>query len=133
MRAALPEGDIARGFAGRGLARRMQGLKKSDKCGRFRRTQILPVRRHVAASLDYLADELVLGEPHGNAVERRTPLTAELPERMAIAALFGLKDESSLPLKRGGAMQKLFRHRITAPCAHVRTPRCISGKMRERA
>ena len=39
----------------------MQRSEKCDQRGRFRRTQILAIRRHVAAALDHLADELVLG------------------------------------------------------------------------
>src|ERR1700740_209127 len=100
----------------------MKGLEKCYERGRLCRTQIFPVRRHIATALNHLADELVLREPHGNAVERRAPLSAELTERMAIAALLHLKHESPLPLKCGGAMQKSFRHGIAAPGVHVRTP-----------
>src|SRR5712692_8909373 len=112
MGAALSKHEIARGFAGGGLAYRMESLEKRDQCRGFRWAQVFSVSRHVAASLDHLADELVLREPHGNVVERRPPLSAEFTERMAIAALLHLKDESPLPLKRGGAMEKSFRHRI---------------------
>src|SRR5215467_267172 len=131
MRAALPKHGIARSVTCGRLARGMQGLEKRYKRHGFRWTQVFSIGWHVAASLNHLADELVFREPHGNAVERRTPLPAELPERMAIAALFGLKDESALTLKRGGAMQKSFRYRIGAPGVHVRAPRRIPGKMRE--
>ena len=99
----VAEHHIARCIARGNLSSRMQGLEKCDKRRGLRRTQVLSVRRHVAASLDHLADELILREPHGDAVERRTPLPAEFTERMAIAALLHLEHESSLPLKCGGA------------------------------
>ena len=104
MRAALPKHDIACGITCGSLACRMQGLEKRDKSGRFRWTQVFSIGWHVATSLNHLPDELVLREPHGNAVERRSPLSAEFTERMAIPALLGLKNESSLPLKCGTAM-----------------------------
>src|SRR5229473_6162570 len=105
----------------------MQCLEKCHKRGCLRRTQVLPVRRHVAASLDHLADELILREPHGDAIQRRASLPAQLPEGMAVAALLGLKNKRALPLQGRCAMKKSLRHRITAPSVHVRTPRCESG------
>src|SRR6266446_10191130 len=86
---------IARCIARGSLPSRMQGFEKCDERRGLCRTQVLPVRRHVAASLDHLADELVLREPHGDAIERRPSLSAEFTERMAIAALLHLKHESS--------------------------------------
>ena len=130
-RTALPKYDIARSIAGRSLACRMQGLEKRNKgCG-FRWTQVFSVGGHVSASLNHLADKLVLRKPHRNAVERRPPLSAEFTERMAIAALLGLEDESPLPLKCGGVVQKLFWHRIAAPSVHVWAPRRIASEMGE--
>src|SRR6266446_2303732 len=92
---ALAKHDIARRIARGSLPSRMQGLKKRDKRRGLCRTQVLPIRGHVAASLDHLADELVLRQPHGDAIERRPSLSAEFTERMAIAALLHLKHESS--------------------------------------
>jgi len=66
--AALAKHDIARGIAGGGLAGGMQGFEKGDKCSGFGGTQIFSVGRHVATSLDHLADELVLGQAHGNTI-----------------------------------------------------------------
>src|SRR5216683_2876563 len=123
----VAEHDIARRIARGSLPSRMQGLEKCDeRCG-LCRTQILPIRRHVAASLDHLANELVLCQPHGDAIQRRASLPAHLTQGMAVAALFDLKNERALSLQRGCAMKKSLRHRITAPCVHVRTPRCESG------
>jgi hypothetical protein len=129
MGAVLSKDEIARGFAGGSLTYGMECLEKRDKRRGFRWAQVLSVCWHVAASLDHLADELVLREPHGNAVERRTPLSAEFTKRMAIAALLHLKYESSLSLKRRCAVQQSFWHRITAPGVHMRTPRSKSGEM----
>ena len=104
MRTALPKHEVTRGITCRSLACRMQGLEKPDKRGSFRRAQVFSVSRHVSASLNDLADKLVLREAHSNAVERRASLSAEFAERVAIAALLGLKDECPLSLKSGGAM-----------------------------
>ena len=103
-RTALPKHDIACSIAGRSLAWGVQSLEKRDKSSRLCGAQIFSICRHVAASLNHLADELVLREPHGNVVERWTSLSPELTERMAIAALLHLKYESPLSLKRRGAV-----------------------------
>src|SRR4029077_6509195 len=99
----VTEHHIARCIARRSLPSRMQGLEKCDERRGLCRTQVLSVRRHVPASLDHLADELILREPHGDAIQRRASLSAEFTERMAIAALLHLKHESALPLKCGGS------------------------------
>ena len=116
-----------------GLARRMQGLEKGYERGGFRWTQILSVRRHIAAALNHLPDELVLREPHGNAVQSRPSLPTAFSKGMAVAALLDLKDQSALPLKRSCAMKKSIRHGITAPCVHVRTPGRELGEMGKRS
>jgi len=66
--AALAKHGIARGIAGGSLAGGMQGFEKRDKCSGFRGTQVFSVGRHVAAALDHLADELVLGQAHSNTI-----------------------------------------------------------------
>src|SRR6266849_6064142 len=109
----------------------MQGLEKSYQRRGLRRAQIFPVRRHVSATLNYLADELVLREPHSYAVQIRASQPATLVKSVAIAALFGLKNQRALPLKGGRAMQKLLRHGIAAPGVHVRTPGCELREMGE--
>src|SRR5258706_4168717 len=122
----LAEHHTARRIARGSLPGRMQSLEKCDERRGLCRTQVLPVRRHVAASLDHLADELVLREPHGDAIQRRASLPAQLPEGMAVAALLDLKNKCALPLQGRCGMKKTLRHRITAPSAHVLTPRCES-------
>src|SRR5260370_37286462 len=123
----VAERHIARRITRWGLSGWMQGLEKCDERRGLCRTQVLPVRRHVAASLDHLADELVLREPRGDAIQRRASLPAQLPEGMAVAALLDLENKRALPLQGRCAMKKSLRHRITAPSVHVRTPRCESG------
>jgi len=56
----------------------MQSFEERDQRRRFRRAQILSVSRHVATSLDDLADQLVLGQTQGNAVESWPPLPAQV-------------------------------------------------------
>src|SRR4029077_18526586 len=96
----VTEHHIARCIARGSLPSRMQGLEKCDERRGLCRTQVLPVRRHVAASLDHLADELVLCKPNGNAIQSRTSLPSYLPKGMAVAALLDLKNKRPLPLQR---------------------------------
>lgn len=56
----------------------MQGLEKCDERGGLRRSQVLAIRRHVAPSLDYLTDQLVLSQPDGDAVQSWASLPAQL-------------------------------------------------------
>src|SRR6266581_6283523 len=111
------------------LPRRMQRFQKCDDSGCLRRTQIFSVSRHVAAPLDHLPDELILREPHRNAVQGGAPLAAALSKRMAVAALLDLEDERALPLESRRAVEHSFGHRISAPCVHVRTPERVFRKM----
>jgi hypothetical protein len=46
----------------------MQGLKESYERGSLCRTQVVAISRHVSAALNYLPNELVLRQPHGNAI-----------------------------------------------------------------
>jgi hypothetical protein len=97
--AALAKHGIARGIAGGSLAGGMQGFEKRDKRSGLRRTQILAVGRHIAASLDYLPNQLVLSQSHRDTIEHGPSLATQVSKRMAIAALFGLEDERTLPLE----------------------------------
>jgi cytochrome c5 len=93
----------------------MEPFEKCDERRGFRRAQIVPVRRHVATALDHLADELILSEPHRNAVECRTTLPASLRKGLTVAALFDLKDKCTLSLQRGRALEEVGRHGSGAP------------------
>src|ERR1700693_6419569 len=127
----VTEGNVARGFARWSLSSRMQSLQKRNQGRGLRRAQILSVRRHVAASLDYLPNQLVLRQSHRDTVQSRTSLPTALTKRMTVAALLHLKDQRALSLKCGTAMQKLLRHRVAAPSVHVRTPRRVSSEVSE--
>src|SRR5260370_15088990 len=118
----VTEHHIARGIARGSLPSRMQGFEKCDERRCLRRTQILPVCGHVAASLDHLADKLVLREPHGNAIQSRPSLPAALPEGVAAAALLNLDNQAHLALKRPCTGYKSLPDRIAPPNGHVRTP-----------
>src|SRR6266404_6953294 len=50
---------------------------------------------------------------------------------MAVTTLLPLENQRTLSLKRGAAMQKFVRYRITAPSVHVRAPRRIASEMGE--
>src|SRR5262245_47827526 len=112
-------GSIARGC----LSRWMQRLEKCDECGGFRRTQVFSISRHVAASLNYLPDELVVREPHSDGVQGGASVPTAPSKGMAVATLFDLKNERALPLERSRVKDHSLRHWITAPGVHVRTPR----------
>src|SRR5262245_235514 len=111
----------------------MQRLEKCDECGRLRRTQVFSISRHVAASLKYLPDELVVRESHGNAVQGGASVPTGPSKGMAVATLFELKNERALPLKRSRVKDHLLRHWITAPGFHVRAPRCELCHARKRS
>jgi hypothetical protein len=122
---------VTRGVACRSLPSRMQGFEKCNEGRRLCRTQVFPVRGHVPAPLDNLADELVLRQAHRNGVQRGTSLPARLPKGMAVTALLNLENERALPLKRRCTVQKSLGHGITAPSIHVRTPGRISSEVSE--
>jgi hypothetical protein len=80
------------------LPGRTQRLEECHDGGCFRRTQILAVRGHISSTLDNLTNELIRSSPHGYIIEGRSPLPADLIQRMTIAALLTLKYERTLPL-----------------------------------
>jgi hypothetical protein len=49
--------------------------------------------------LEHLPDQLIAGKACRDSVERRTPLSTFAAERVAIAALFGLKYHGTLTFK----------------------------------
>src|SRR5262249_13198395 len=114
---------LARGIAGGSLSPRMPGLEKCDECCRLRRAQVFSISRHGAAAFKHLPDELVLREPHGDAVQGGASVPTGPSKGMAVATLFELKNERALPLERRRVKDHSLRHWITAPGAHVRAPR----------
>src|SRR6266567_1396309 len=78
---------------------------------------------HVAAALNHLPDQLVVGESQRDTIQGWAPISAGTAERMAVTALLYLKYQRALTLQCGCAMHEPVRHRITAPRIHVRAPR----------
>src|SRR5258708_1068115 len=107
----------------------MEGLKERDKGRGLWGTQVISVRRHIAAPLNHLPDELILGELHSRLIERRTALSTGFAERVAVAALFGLKNQGSLPLQRASADEILSGDGLAAPGVHDRAPRRVLAQM----
>jgi len=100
----------------------VQGLEESYERCRLRRTQVVPISRHVAAALNNLSNELVLRQAHCNAIQGWPPLSASVAKRVAVAALLDLKYKRTLPLKCSRAVNVPVGYRIAAPCVHVWTP-----------
>jgi hypothetical protein len=109
----------------------MQRLEERDQSGGFRRTQILPVGRHVAATLNHLPNELIMRQEDRYAVESGATLPALVVKRVAVVALLHLEYESTLPLKRGSVAQVLRWNWHRAPGVHHWTPGRVSRKVRE--
>src|SRR5689334_7368155 len=78
------EHHIAGSVACRRLSRRVQSFEKRYKSRCLRRTQIFSIRRHVAAALDHLANELILCEPHGDAIQSRASVPAAVSKCVAV-------------------------------------------------
>src|SRR5262249_61713884 len=96
-------------------AMRGERFEEGDERGRLRRAQVLSVGRHVPAALDHLADQLILREPHRDAVQRGPALTTRAAQRVAVAALLELQDQRSVPLESGPSLQILLRDRLAPP------------------
>src|ERR1700757_26772 len=91
-------GDGAGSVLCRRLSCRMQSLKKFDQRSGLWRTQVLPIGRHISATLNNLANQLIRRQPHCNLVELWSTLTAFSAQGMAVVTLFGLKNQGALVL-----------------------------------
>src|ERR1700683_55900 len=111
----------------------VQGLEESYERRSLCRTQVVSIGRHVAAALNYLANELVLRQTLGNAVQGWSPLSTHIAQRVAVAALLDLKYERTLALKCSRAVNVPVGHWIAAPGVHVRTPGRELGEPSKRA
>src|SRR5580693_8847179 len=100
----------------------VQGLEESYERRSLCRTQVVAIGGHVAAALNHLPNELVLRQPHSNAVQGWPPLSTRVAKRVAVAALLDLKHQRTLPLQCSRAMNVPVGYRIAAPGVHVRTP-----------
>src|SRR3981189_1637519 len=104
---------------------RMQCFKERHQSSCFRRTEVLPVRRHISSTLDHLANELIFSKSESNSVECRPALTSFIIQRMTVVALLGLENERTMALEGRPTMQEFRRNRLTAPGIHYRAPRCV--------
>src|SRR5579862_6060695 len=111
----------------------MKRIQKCDERSDLGRRKRSAIGRHVAATLNYLADDLIFGEMHGNAVERGTALAPESAERVTIVALLGLENERALAFERSITVDEAIGNFVGGPRGHVRTPGCIGAEMRERS
>src|ERR1700733_2106369 len=133
LRLAVAAYQIQRSITSRILCCWVQGLKESHQRRSLGWTQVVPIGRHVAAALNHLPNELVLRQPHGNAVQGWPPLSTRVAKRVAVAALLDLKHQRTLPLQCSRAMNVPVGHWIAAPGVHVRTPGRELGHASKRA
>ena len=90
----------------------MESFQKRDEGGGFRGAEIFAVGGHVAAALNYLANELVFGLDERDGIERGAAFAAFVAERMAIVALLELEDEGALTFERRAMLQKFRRNGV---------------------
>src|SRR5258708_4476141 len=100
----------------------MQVHEERHQGSRLCRTQILAVRRHIATTLDDLADELVLRKSYRDYIERRPALPSTALQGVTVVALLGLKHERPLPLQRAAPLHVLRRNRLATPRIHRGAP-----------
>jgi hypothetical protein len=74
----------------------MKCLKKGNQRSGLGGTQIFPVRWHIPAALDYLADELVFGKSQSDTVECGAALASSIVERVTVVTLLRLKNQRTL-------------------------------------
>src|SRR5579864_2127329 len=98
------QGNRTRSISRSRLTGGTQRLKECNESRSFRGAQILPVSGHVPSPLNHLADELVLCSPYSHIVQGRPPLSANVSKGVTVTALLALKDEGTLPLKRGSVL-----------------------------
>ena len=96
----LGHGRLVRCIDGRWLIERMQRLQEPNQCRSLRRTKVLAIRRHVAAALQHLPNQLVLRETRCDKIQGRSTLSTDPGNRMAVAALLRLKDDSALSFEQ---------------------------------
>src|SRR5262245_17539602 len=111
----------------------MQCCEESHKGSGFRRAQIFPVCRHVAAALDHLPNEFILRQADCNSIERWSTFASKAVQRMTVAALLCLKNKSAASFEGRASLQILNRNRIATPCVHDRAPRRMYSQFRKSA
>src|SRR3984957_10295509 len=111
---------------------RMKRVQECDERGHFGWRERSAVRRHVAAALNHLPNDLIFGEMRGDAIECGAAHTAKSAECVAIVALLGLEDERALAFEWCVTVDQAIGNFVGGPRSHVRTPRCVRAEMRER-
>ena len=125
-------GDSAGGVAGRRLLGWVKSFEESDEGGGLRRTEVFAVGGHVAATLDDLANQLILCEKKSDFVEGGATLAAVVAESVAIVALLELEDERALAFEGRAIFEELLRNGIAAPGVHDRAPGSVACHVGER-
>src|SRR5579859_4985478 len=83
----LCRGCLTRCICGRRLIKGMQGFQELNQSRGFGGAQVLAIRRHVAAPLKNLPDQLILRETGRYEIQSRATLPAHACNRVAITAL----------------------------------------------
>ena len=97
----------------------MESPHEGDESRYFCRIQVLAVCGHIPAALKHLSNELVFGQAISDTRQVGAPLSALSIECMAVAALFALKQHSSLQFQRSPPLDVLNRRRYSTPGTHV--------------
>src|SRR5438309_1500115 len=105
---------------GDGLVRRAQRLHEGHQRSHFRGTQILAIRRHVAASLDDLPDQLIVSQTDRDRIESWAPQSAFSAQAVTVPALLALHQDRALKLERRPPVNILRWNWRSAPCFHMR-------------
>src|SRR5215813_58170 len=118
--------------AGGGHIRGAQRLHASHESRYLFRRQVPAKRRHVAAALNYLPDQLVAGKTRGHTIQRWAAQAAFATQAVAIPALLILQHQRALQLQRRTSVHILHRCGNAAPGFHVGTPRGECSQVRQR-
>src|SRR5579872_3098665 len=110
----------------------MQRVEECDEGGDFGWRESGAVGGHVAATLNHLADDLIFGETHRDAIESGAALATEPAERVAIVALLHFEDERTLAFERGGGVNETVGNFVGGPSVHVWAPWSVGAEMGER-
>jgi len=84
--------------------------------------QVGAIGRHIAAALDDLANELGRCHPRSYAGKIGSSVPPLVVDGVTIAALFVLKNESSLQFQWGAAFQNVLFQIQAFPSLHMRRP-----------
>ena len=105
--------------------------QECDERRRFRGSQILAVRGHIATALDHLPNQLILSKSHRHGIKSWAALSTLACQRMAVVTLLDLKNQRALPLERRAVFQKFGGDGNPTPRVHHGTPRRVLSQVRE--